>query len=754
MRPEHSPTADPCTTCGLAASRHRKRKRDRKEYFRKYRNASPQPEREPKSEEEREILGIDGEGYSLKNGNHRYTYLAASNHDGSIFADVYNPKGLRTVEVFDFLLSLPRHALKVGFALGYDFTKWLENLENEDIYKLYRPEERQGPHGGKPIRLILEGKIYSINMVSTKLSVSGKRDPKSGKFRESCTVWDLFKFFQRSFVNSLKEWGVGSEEELAQIQSMKDKRGSFAAIGPKEKLYCQHEVRLLAKMTARLIEACEDAGLKLRDFFGAGSLGAATLRNGPAKDQRVKKIPRSMARAVACAFFGGRFEQSARGPIDSTIGYDLASAYPYAETQLPCLKHGRWKHVRGTHAKVLQAVREARVACVEYKLTKRNDVSTMSFAEIGPSAIAAPAISDSARVSPVAWGPFPFRLKGGSILFPTESEGGWVWHFEALAAIDNPHVWPNVQLKSAWVFQGSTCVCGMPFLKEISEYYKQRLSWGKEGKGLVLKKGLASRYGKRAQTIGKAPFHCGVAAGLITSHTRSEILRAIAAAPDPWDVLSVATDGIIVQKHLKLREPKDTRTETEKKKPLGMWEEKDATSIFLVRPGMRFAIEKKGNAWIPRVERDKDGKESLEGTTAARGVGVKRLHAERKAILEAWKKRDLSQIQIPRGTIFHGAKLCIGEVGDPKDPEYRRLPKYGKWAEAEPFKVSFLPLPKRPVATKEHRLLTWALSKKDGKSIPYDPIEHRAREEVEEMRAADDEAHAQPDLEDSYGEDV
>lgn len=713
-RAEHAPDADPCS-CGLPAKCHRRRTR----------NGST-PVRPAY------VLGLDGEGYTNSKGEHLYTYLAASNADGSIRFDVENKRGLTTKEIFDFLLSLPRDALKVGFALGYDFTKWLEDLDDRDIYAIYRPEIRTTRHGPKARRLVHEGKLYAINLVATKLTVQGQWNKNSRKWDLSSIVWDLFRFYQRSFVNSLKEWEVGAIEELLAIQAMKEKRGNFKAIGNREKKYCQSEVKLLAQLAEKLINACIEAGIPLTDFFGAGSLGAATLRNGQAKEQIVKNMSARMRHAVTCAFFGGRFEQSTRGIVTYSHGFDLASAYPYAETQLPCLKCGTWKHVTKN---VEQEIRKARASCVRYRLLPRSDCKSESFWKVaGPEVLASmpDGLSQHVRVSEVPWGPFPFRLKDGSILFPAESAGGWVWHFEALAVLDNPHVWPNLELREAWVYR-SQCKCPPPFLEEVSAFYKKRLEWGKEAKGLVLKKGLASRYGKRAQTIGSAPFHCAVAAGLITSHTRGEILRAIAKARSGWDVLSVATDGIITKEILELRKPNDT--DTGSKKPLGMWEYKESGPIFLLRPGMRFALEKKDGTWIPKEE------EEGKTTTAARGVGVMKLHHERPIILEQWLKNPGKSTTVPRGSIFHGGKLCVGKTKE----GMRRLARYGSWASAEPFKVSYLPLPKRPAATRDQRLLTWALTKHEGESMPYDRMVARMRADVIELERARDEADAQPD---------
>jgi hypothetical protein len=814
-RPEHAPIGDPCEKCGLGAKNHRKR--DRAADVKAWRAKQPKKKKKkapptiPRERKERLVLGLDGEGYTTRAGEHLYTFLAACSSDGAFSESVANPRGLEAKEILGFFLSLPPNALKVGFSLGYDVTKWIEGLKNRDVYELVRPELRPGKHGPRPLKILLGGDLYGIGLVAGRFTVSGPNE-RGRRTRRTATVWDLFRFYQRSFVASLREWKVGTEDELAKIQKMKDARGTFEEIGEREEEYCRSECRLLARLAERLIEATDDAGIPLRDFYGAGSLGAATLREGPAKKQKAR-IPKKMRDAVARAFFGGRFEQSARGPIDEAHGYDLASAYPYAETTLPCLQHGKWRNIKISKKRwyMPERIRRAKAACVRYVLPPRSDWVTVPFLEVcesGTAAFAMPEVSDSARVSPGAWGPFPFRLEDGGTLFPTESGGGWLWREEIRAALEAPKLWPNLVLREAWILEGDCDCPARPLKEEIVRFYLARLSWGKDARGIVLKKGLAARYGKRAQTVGSAPYHCAVAAGMITSHCRAELLRAIARAPSSWDVLSIATDGILSRRELVLREPEDTGTAPHGK-ALGSWEHKPcAGGVFLLRPGMRFARDLSND----------------EGTTAARGVGVTKLHAERASIMNAWEKKPAMPTKVPRASVFHGAKLSVAAIAiklpkarieefserdervvtgidpelvplflkirrglrgspserreklleyahenpdeamaavqeeterelarmtfQPGELEYRRRKEYGRWTKAEPFKVSYSPLPKRPVATRDHRFLTWALGPEDGESAPYDPIAHRLRGDVLALRQAQDEAEAQPDQDD------
>jgi len=94
------------------------RKRARAAYFKKYNaeNGSRSGKRKAPPPEKR-IIAIDGEGYTLADGSHRYTYFAACDEEGLV-RELRTPKGVTAGQVFEFLLKLPKKALLVGFALG------------------------------------------------------------------------------------------------------------------------------------------------------------------------------------------------------------------------------------------------------------------------------------------------------------------------------------------------------------------------------------------------------------------------------------------------------------------------------------------------------------------------------------------------------------------------------------------------------------------------------------------------------------
>lgn len=811
-RPEHTPNGDPCEhvmpngeVCSRSASSHRRRERNRIEGRKRPEHVTKgDPCKrcgKPASEHRKKqlIIGIDGEGYTRRVGwrtikkkfrahvvkrrvpilEHVYTYLAASTKDELVDEIGDGVRPLTTREIFDFLTQKKfKGAFIAGFSLGYDKTKWFEDLVDEANWLLQnsdkrasrtspeanrllgKPEYRKADFGPPRVRLEprdyggVEGEpTYFVNNLKTKFSIhrlltdergqplrkwvrrKGERPRKAWKTRGG-VIWDLFGFFQTSFVKTLEVWGVDAKkEDLAFVAEQKERRGRFKTIGPKEKEYCRLETRLMASLIETLRGDIEKAGFTLRSFFGAGSIAGAMLKimgaehEAAAHDAEGKPrpgFPEAMHDAVDRAFSGGHFEVSRVGPVKGPVyDRDIASAYAYRVLLLPCWKHGRW--VRVTHKRELQrAIERAPYALVRYRLPEHPSIELRAA---NYDADATKLFGDVQleekngwpKCSTEPWGPFPFRLPDGNIIYPVTSPGGWVWKTEFLTG---QKYFPNVEPVEAWILKRRHKCRHKPAFARISEWFNLRLDWGKAGKGIVLKKGLASTYGKRAQRVGKAIFGCMVSAGVITSEIRAMLLEAIGRSKDRWNVLSVSTDGLLSLEKLDLPEPEKTGTEekalaksTAKKKvyPLGAWEEKPVLKrgVHIIRPGMRFRL------------RDRDE----EGTTA-RGMGVKVLHKNRLKVSRAWKERPGQKMKIQQPYIFWGAKSCLHQHHtkecleryrkDKNVPPCNSCPisrdkKYGRWLRPEPRPVSYEPGPKRARFMGElngktdWRLATWAL---------------------------------------------
>ncbi len=635
-RPSHNPQGNPCKKCGVAAYHHRVKhvpdgRGPRGECScgvalsnHKIRAIAPADRRNKNArtyEDRQYTVGIDGEGQGET--DHRYMLLAASDETGQHRRYIEAPPDgrLGTEQCLDFLLDLPNTSHAFAYAFGYDLTKILTDVDNETLYKLFRPELRKRPPFYRKGRLVrplpapVAWKGYSLNLVGSRFTVE--------KDKRSRVVWDVFKFFQGAFVNALLDWKVGENDVLVRMREMKAKRRQFDKLTRDQiRSYCFDEVAYMATLADKLTDAHADAGLELKSYFGAGSSAGAMLDRMGIKDQ-VRTGPEWIELAVASAFFGGRFENSIVGPVKGPIySWDISSAYPYQLTFLPCLDCGKWRHT--TDRKDIDG---ATTACVRYRL--------------GPK----PAYRHhETPADGIAWGPFPFRLKDGTITFPATSGGGWIWRDEYLAG---ERLFSHVEFEEAWIYE-TTCK-HRPFA-EIPEFYKQRLKLGKEGPGLVIKLGMNSCYGKLAQSIGdQPPFQSWIWAGMITSGTRAQLLDLIALHKNPANVLMVATDGAYSREVIKPPQPRDTGTSDTRDldgnlKPLGGWEMKVyPKGVFAARPGIYFPLD-------PTEEEIKQ--------VRARGIGRAVMYDSWREIVRAWKE-GLEIVRLANVPRFWGAKSSI-----------------------------------------------------------------------------------------------
>lgn len=674
-QPQHKPTGKVCSRCGLLSSHHRVDVRPpRKAYHRAYQASYSRASAISR------IVGIDGEGVGRK--EHRYCYLAAADECSKVWTlqPSRSNERLRSSECLDFILGLPERTLVVGYAFLYDLTKILEDLPNRLIYLLLHEEKRAFIRDGRVLyRPVLweRGKAhepFKLNFMNRRFTV---RKGKQGR-----TVWDIFRFFQGKFTTALIDWKIAEESRLKWMAEMKEKRSQFDQLKREEiHAYCQEECLYLAKLARQLIDAHETAGLSLKHYYGAGSTASAFLDKIDVREYR-KEAPDRMREPLASAFFGGRFENSVVGTVVGPVyNYDISSAYPYQAAALPCLLCGRWKHISGDAF-------QASVNLEAHNKQPLRQASSLALVRWTISKI----IDDSH-----AWGPLPVRASNGTIAFPIAGRGGWTWKAEFLAAQAlNPHV----EALEAWVYD--TDCDHFPFA-DIPTYYRERCRLGKDASGIVLKLGLNSVYGKLAQSKGFNPkYQSWIWSGNITSGCRAQLLTLVASAENPWDILSLATDGVQSRVPLKVPVPRDTGTfdvmNKGKLAPLGGWEEKVyEKGVFYARPGIYFPINP--------TEKEME-------TVRARGLGRRVVYERWKDIVDAWDERKM-EIEVGGITRFIGAKS--GVTWSPKQG-FKRSANYGKWVDW-PIKLTFQPLPKRAAIMVDNRLSTHLYF--DWQSVPY-----------------------------------
>src|SRR5262249_1164716 len=156
----------------------------------------------------------------------------------------------------------------------------------------------------------------------------------------SVTIWDVWGFFQSSFVTALASWGVGSIEQLALIAAGKEGRSEFRDWDKARiEQYNELELILLCLLMDKGRASTLALDLPLRRWDGAGAIASAMYRKELPKDY-IKNIdlPPQVERAAYYAYAGGRSECIKQGAYEGPITrLDINSAYPDAMRHIPDL---------------------------------------------------------------------------------------------------------------------------------------------------------------------------------------------------------------------------------------------------------------------------------------------------------------------------------------------------------------------------------------------------------------------------------
>ena len=515
---------------------------------------------------QRPFVALDGEGIQS-----RYVLLAASN--GQSIATLKN--GLSTEECLDFLLSLPQsrsgytRPIYVWFAMDYDVNMILGDLELKNVRDTNsgKSESQSDPDPlGTDCGTIedlraanrVEWRGYRITYFKRKIF----RVSSGGR---TFTSYDLWSFFGSSFENALKEWGIEVPEIISEGKAA---RGSFDK-WPMHKLqsYNNAELKLLVQLAEVLRNSTKPLGLNVRSWHGPGSLAGSWLGKNRVNRYMRGEIPKTLYEVATRAYFGGRIDAQGYGICDPVYHYDIVSAYPAAIAELPNLTKLVWKRLR-------------------------KDPQVQSTKDIGGIFVA--------RISweiPATrfWGPFPWRSRNGTIRYPLSGEG-WYWYPEILSAFQR---YPKecFTVKEIWYSQG---FIESPLHNLIHETFAYRKELKKSGNPAhhSTKLILNSLYGKFAQTVGKARYYNPIWAGLITSHTRAQLLNVITD-----QTVCIMTDSIWSQ----------TPLDVDLSKELGGWEVQEENRLVLAEAGLYEAIDQEGGKSIWQRGFDKDTPVDIEG---------------------------------------------------------------------------------------------------------------------------------------------
>lgn len=491
-----TPLVLPQSVIEEAEARYHRRRESRERYEVKRKTSNPTRSHhgpnEPKFSQYR-FVGWDGEapkdvGYALF---------------GSSDGDEICGKNLVTEDFFKLLLAAKerdRHTIFVWFGGRYDWDeiirrsipkKFLSRLKTTGVvhWHGYRLEE-------------VPGKIYSV-------AKDGVR----------ALIYEIHGWFHSPYAIALKNYGIGTEQEITDIIQGKDDRPEFLW---KEiryiKRYYRLELKLMPALMEKIREICLNAGFNPRGWYGPSALAKELLTKNHVK-KAMAICPDGVNTAACFGFAGGRFEEPRGGYIRcKTWTYDKNSAYMHAALSLPNLARGKWRHTNGKF-------------------------------EPGKFAIYHINYHSKERFDPLRVYPLFRRLPNGNVCWPRRVEG-WYWSPEAELVNQDS----SASFIEAWVFdEDDPCDRPFTFVKEVfrKRLLLQNLAEDNPSRTaeIAFKWALAAIYGQVARIVGwdkknklPPPTHQIEWAGYILSHCRAEMHRLAEKAGVA--LVSIDTDSI------------------------------------------------------------------------------------------------------------------------------------------------------------------------------------------------------------------
>lgn len=429
------------------------------------------------------FVGVDGEGWTI-DGEHRYVLIAASTGEWA-----FDPKGLSTVRCFEFLLELPKKTVKCGFGFNYDINMMLRDVDLEPLIKLWK----EGA---------CRWKSYYLEWTPNKSFMVKSR----GRVAK---VYDVFGFFQSSFVKALEKWNFDVPKG---VEDMKQERSKFDPSIKRTIIdYCLEECRLTSLLMDELEHALNEVDLSISNWIGAGAIASALMQRNQVRDHhQYDAVWPGVEPAILSAYFGGRVELFRQGEFPRVWDYDISSAYPSIAIGLPSLKDASWQWVPHYDPSLEWCIWDC-----------------------------AWNLPDSFLC------PFPVRVKG-SIYYPRNGRG---WYHSSEVAIAQKLCGGDIKVMGGWQLQPRCDELPFSFIPRTYDH-RRELKREKHAGEKVLKLGLNSIYGKLAQGAGfqgKPPlFQSFFWAGAITAGTRAKVLEVAMQSLD--DLIMIATDGIFFKR--------------------------------------------------------------------------------------------------------------------------------------------------------------------------------------------------------------
>ncbi len=533
-------------------------------------------------------MAIDGEGFNegpeqtwkvgvneteYHGREHFYGYLAAS--DGS---ELYTASGrLTTPDCLDFILSIKQHerrAILVCFGASYDFTQILAfSLCRDDLRLLLQGDGRKFSRRYVDVSFgqydyRLECRPRKSLQISRWPLGANKYERHTNRHNvtawrrtacESATLWDVWGFFQGSFLAALDNWLPG-DADYQFIKDWKGKRGGFQRSELDTiRRYNAAELRCLVTMMDKVRVAIAGMGLKITRWDGAGAIAGALFKHYAVKEH-MAACPPAVFEAARHAYSGGHIENYKLGHHNGKVyHYDINSAYPHHFRALPSLVGGTWLSGVGIPPAGFTVIR------LRFRFARG-----------------------------LPFYPLFYRESNGTILYPQHGEG-WYWYPEYAVARDfySQFGGSDFAVIEWHHLQGSGALSNGRTFAWVEDLYERRKYLVNEakqtgvpnGEEKTLKLGYNSCYGKTAQQVGARyadgnivppPYFQIEWAGYVTSGCRAQIMAA--AMQNPNAIISVATDGIFSTAPLQVSASLE--------KQLGAWEAQEHDGMTIVMPGV------------------------------------------------------------------------------------------------------------------------------------------------------------------------
>ena len=517
------------------------------------------------------FVAFDGEGTTDRGGKHYYNLLACS--DGTYIERYGGPKGqLSSRAIFDYLLEAgERHkgSIFVMFSGWYDVNMWLGDASRDNIAELWAKRDDDTNYTALFHDLmhrtcyevsLLPKKYYKIRFCSNspafistgRTTPEGKPEYRRNVLKEIC-IWDVFGFFQSSFVKALAAYNISAPQDIAE---MKGKRGTFSEDDRGSiRDYCISECTLLVTLMDKLRDALRSANLRVKRWDGAGAVAASLMAREKVREH-MQVSPDPVFEAARGAMAGGRIECTRYGVIDQKVyGYDINSAYPAVYPQLPSLAGGTWEYTEdGTYG-------DYALCYVSWEF----DDADILY-------------------------PYHYRDIRGNISYPSLGQG---WQWSPLVATAQRLRSGNTKVHCAWSFRPATDTKPFGFVRKLFEERKRLKREGNAAEKAI-KLGINSLYGKTAQQKGARKAQDGTTipppyfqlewAGYVTASVRAKLYETAMQNAD--QILFIATDGIVSLSPLQVSEGS----------ALGQWEAYEAEKAVIAQSGVYWLL--KGNEWV------------------------------------------------------------------------------------------------------------------------------------------------------------